>query len=173
MDELLDVILGSLLYMATGMGLLLVGWFAWDAITPGKLGDLVMGKPALTFGPDDDPDNVYGNLASGKVDTLATETKPSVNAAAMAASGIIATALIIFTALWRTNHDSIWVSLGWAIVFGLFGIGLQVIAFKIMDAVTPGKLAEIVCQHHTFHPATLLVVASTLGSAAIVCVAIA
>ena len=171
MNELGNAVLGSLLYAGTGTGLLVAGWAAWDAATPGKLGELVMGKPPLKETFSNDPDRIHG---VGGVDTAKrTEAQPSVNAAAVAATGLVSTALVVFTALWRTNQDSIWTSLGWAIIFGLFGIALQIVLFKLMDAVTPGKLGDVICAHHTFHPATLLVVASTLSSAAIVCVAIA
>ena len=142
----------TLLYAAMGLALLVAGFFALDLVTPGRLGAHIMGH-------------------SGSADEPARP--PSMNAAVLAAASLLATAAIVFTALWTNVADGIGQAVAATLVYGLLGIVVQVVGFLGVDAVTPGRLGAAVVRGERLHPATVLASASQLAVAAVVVASIA
>lgn len=94
----------------------------------------------------------------------------SPNAALVTSALDLSLGAIMFTSIW-SNADG-WAGLGWALVFGVAGIALQVLTFLVIDALTPGSLREIVVSDG-FHPGSLVAAANMLAVGAIVCASIA
>ena len=92
------------------------------------------------------------------------------NAAAVVASGLIAIATIVVTAI-LTSHDDLDQGLAYAASFGILGVILLVVSFLVVDRFTPGDLGEIVCDHE-HHPAVVVTVANHIAVGAIVAAAI-
>jgi uncharacterized membrane protein YjfL (UPF0719 family) len=91
----------------------------------------------------------------------------SVNAAIALAAGFIGQGAIAFTTIWTNATSGFGTALGYTVVFGLIGIALQVVAFVVLDLLTPGKLGDTLMQV-PFHPASLVTAASTLAVSAII-----
>ena len=106
-----QAVLYAIEYVALGVILLGFGFLALDAITPGKLGALIMHDR-------------------------------SVNAAIVTAAGFIGLSAVIFTAIWTNSEGGVLSALVWTAVFGLLGIVLQLVAFLLLDLVTPGQAAR-------------------------------
>jgi hypothetical protein len=92
------------------------------------------------------------------------------NAAAVVASGLIAIATIVVTAI-ITSHDDLDQGLAYAASFGILGVILLVVSFLVVDKFTPGDLGEIVCDQDR-HPAVVVTVANHIAVGAIVAAAI-
>ena len=92
------------------------------------------------------------------------------NAAAVVASGLIAIATIVVTAI-LTSHDDLDKGLVYSGSFGLLGVILLVISFLVVDKFTPGDLGELVCDQDR-HPAVVVTVANHIAVGAIVAAAI-
>ena len=91
----------------------------------------------------------------------------SVNAGIALAAGFLGQGAIAFATIWTNATSGFGTALGYTVVFGLIGIALQVIAFLVLDLLTPGKLGELLMQP-SFHPASLVSAASTLAVSAII-----
>jgi uncharacterized membrane protein YjfL (UPF0719 family) len=91
----------------------------------------------------------------------------SVNAAIALAAGFLGQGAIAFTTIWTNATSGFGTALGYTVVFGLVGIALQVIAFVVLDLLTPGKLGAMLMQV-PFHPASLVTAAATLAVSAII-----
>jgi uncharacterized membrane protein YjfL (UPF0719 family) len=91
----------------------------------------------------------------------------SVNAGIALAAGFLGQGAIAFTTIWTNATSGFGTALGYTVVFGLVGIALQVIAFVVLDLLTPGKLGEMLMQV-PFHPASLVTAAATLAVSAII-----
>jgi hypothetical protein len=96
----------------------------------------------------------------------------SVNAAIVLASGFLGLGAVVFTAIWTNASSSLGVALGWTVVFGLLGVLLQAAAFRLLDAVTPGDMAALVCEQE-FHPASVVAAAVQLAASLVVVASIA
>ena len=143
---MLAALAATLVYAAMGLALLGLGVVVLDAITPGRLGRLVMGDDG---------------------------TPPSMNAGVLAAASLVATALVVFTALWTNVRDGLGAAVLWTLVFGVVGIALQALAVKLVDWLTPGDLATVVLAAERLHPATVVAAATQLAVAAVVVASIA
>ncbi|WP_020142769.1 DUF350 domain-containing protein [Terracoccus sp. 273MFTsu3.1] len=99
-------------------------------------------------------------------------TERSVNAAIVLAAGLLGLGLVVFAAIWTNGTGSLGVALGWSVVFGLLGVVLQALAFRLLDLVTPGDMAELVTQRD-FHPASIVAAAVQLAVSLIVVASIA
>ena len=146
LDDLLYGIGATLVYLAMGVGLLVAGFLALDAVTPGRLGHLVMGRGS---------------------------TRPSMGAGLLAAAAMLATGLVVFTALWTNVQDGLGRTVVFTLVFGLIGVAAQAASFLVVDLLTPGRLGEEVLGPDGVHPAALLAAAAQLATAAGVCASIA
>jgi len=92
------------------------------------------------------------------------------NAGAVVASGLVAIATILVTAI-ITSHDDLDKGLAYAGSFGVLGVILLVVSFLVVDKLTPGDLGEIVCDVER-HPAVVVTVANHIAVGAIVAAAI-
>lgn len=99
-------------------------------------------------------------------------TDRSVNAAIVLAAGFVGLGFIVFAAIWTNGSASLGVALGWTIVFGLLGVVLQAVAFRLLDLVTPGDMAQLVTQRE-FHPASVVAAAVQVAVSLIVVASIA
>ena len=91
----------------------------------------------------------------------------SVNAGIALAAGFLGQGAIAFTTIWTNGTSGFGDALADTVVFGLVGIALQVVAFLVLDVLTPGKLGDMLMQV-PFHPASLVSGASTLAVSAII-----
>lgn len=96
----------------------------------------------------------------------------STNAAIVLAAGFTGLGAIIFTAIWTNGQAGFGPAFGWTVAFGLLGVALQAIAFRLLDLLTPGDMAAMVTQK-AFHPASIVAAAAQLAVSAIVAAAIA
>jgi uncharacterized membrane protein YjfL (UPF0719 family) len=94
----------------------------------------------------------------------------NVNAAVVAGANSIALTTIIVTAI-LASDDLIRVGLVQTVVYGLIGIALQAVAFKIIDLVTPGHLGHIVTDARP-DPASGVVAVFALAMGAVLAAAI-
>ena len=91
----------------------------------------------------------------------------SVNAAIALAAGFLGQGAIAFATIWTNATSGFGTALAYTVVFGLGGIALQVVAFVVLDLLTPGKLGATLMQVD-FHPASLVTAAATLAVSAII-----
>ncbi len=91
----------------------------------------------------------------------------SINAGIALAAGFLGQGAIAFTTIWTNATSGFGTALGYTVVFGLVGIALQVVAFVVLDLLTPGKLGATLMQV-PFHPASLVTAAATLAVSAII-----
>ena len=109
-------------------------------------------------------------LTPGKLrDLIWVERNP--NASLLLAANQLGIAAIVFTAIW-TTYDSFGQGVASTLLFGLLGIVIMGLAFKVLDWMTPGKLGEVICTPER-HPGALVSAASHFGAALIVCACIA
>lgn len=86
---------------------------------------------------------VLDKLTPGKLAHL-IYVDNNVNAARMAMAHLAAVALVITSAAFSAQGETYYIALADMAVFGLVGIIMQAVAFKAVDALTPGELGEIV-----------------------------
>ncbi|GIF04452.1 DUF350 domain-containing protein [Actinoplanes siamensis] len=109
-------------------------------------------------------------LTPGRLrDLIWVERNP--NASLLLAANQLGIAAIVFTAIW-TTYDSFGQGVASTLMFGLLGIVIMGLAFKVLDWMTPGKLGEVICTDN-FHGGALVSAASHFGAALIVCACIA
>lgn len=99
-------------------------------------------------------------------------TERSVNAAIVLAAGLVGLGLVVFAAIWTNASGSLGVALGWTVVFGVLGVVLQALAFRLLDLVTPGDMAQLVTER-AFHPASVVAAAVQLAVSLVVVASIA
>ncbi|MGI9016931.1 MAG: DUF350 domain-containing protein [Euzebya sp.] len=109
-------------------------------------------------------------LTPGKLGQILIEGRNR-NAAMLVVSGTLSVAGIVVVAI-ATSSNDFGRGLVDTAVFGLVGIGLMGLAFVVADALTPGRLRDIVLDDIP-HPAVYVVMASHVGVAAIVSASIA
>ncbi|GAA1546734.1 DUF350 domain-containing protein [Actinomadura kijaniata] len=98
-------------------------------------------------------------------------TQRNRGAALILAAKLLGVGAIVTTAI-VSSEDDIAAGLLSTTVYGVLGIVLMVVAFYLLDLMTPGKLGATVVQSETLHPACWVVAAADLGTAAIVAAAI-
>ena len=126
------------LYAVVGLVLILLGFYAIDWTTPGKLSDLVRtGKP---------------------------------NAVVITSAGLLSMAFIIVVAITSSDSD-LTAGLITALVYGLVGIIVQVIAVRLLEWATRIQIGELI-QSENFSPASIVVAAAHLALGLVVAVAI-
>ncbi len=92
------------------------------------------------------------------------------NAAVLAGANVLALAGIVVTAI-ATSDDDLSDGVAEALVYGLIGIALLAIAFKVLDKLTPGNLGQI-CTDPQGTPAVYVTAAFQLGLGAVLAAAI-
>jgi uncharacterized membrane protein YjfL (UPF0719 family) len=150
MNNLLNAMLHAVVYAFTAGALLVAAYYVLDLLTPGHLGTQLRG------GNDDD-----------------ATTAPSQSAGVIAAAWMISNALVLFTAIWTNGQTDLGTALLWTIAFGALGIVLNTVMFLVVEALTPGRLREIVCTPGPVRPLAVLAGAASLSVAGIVCASIA
>ncbi len=93
------------------------------------------------------------------------------NAAVLAGANVLALAGIVTTAI-ATSDDDLGQGVAEALVYGLIGIALMALAFKVLDKLTPGNLGRI-CTDPQGSPAVYVTAAFQLGLGAVLAAAIA
>ena len=92
------------------------------------------------------------------------------NAAVLAGANVLALAGIVTTAI-ATSDDDLGQGVADALVYGLIGIALLALAFKVLDKLTPGNLGAI-CTDPQGTPAVYVTAAFMLGLGAVLAAAI-
>jgi uncharacterized membrane protein YjfL (UPF0719 family) len=93
-----------------------------------------------------------------------------INATILAVSAMIGIAIVVVTSIF-VAHDDVGQGLIDTAVFGLLGLVLFAIAFKVTDWLTPGNLGELLVER-AFHPAVLLSAATNIVIGAVLAVSI-
>ena len=92
------------------------------------------------------------------------------NAAVLAGANVLAVASIVTTAI-VTSDDDLGRGVADALVYGLLGIGLLAVSFKVLDLLTPGDLGQI-CTDPDGTSAVYVTAAFQLGLGAVLAAAI-
>ena len=151
MNNLLNAMLHAVVYAFTAGVLLVAAYYVLDLITPGHL----------------------GRQLRGGSDTGADGDAPSQSAGVVAAAWLVSNALVLFTAIWTNGQTDLGTALLWTVAFGALGIVLNIVMFVVVEALTPGRLREIVCTPGPVRPLAMLAAAASLSVAGIVCASIA
>lgn len=149
MNSLLDAMLHAVVYAFTAGVLLVAAYYVLDLITPGHLGRQLRG----------------GSEEDGHA--------PSQSAGLVAGAWTVSNALVLFTAIWTNGQTDLGTALLWTVSFGALGIVLNTVMFLVVEALTPGRLREIVCTPGPVRPLAVLAAAASLSVAGIVCASIA
>ena len=96
----------------------------------------------------------------------------SVNAGIVLAAAFASLGGIVFTAIWTNGESGFGEALVWTIVFGLLGVLLQAVAFRILDLATPGDMSAMVVEK-AFHPASIVAAGAMVAVSLIVIASIA
>ena len=150
MNALLNAMLHAVVYAVTAGALLVAAYYVLDVITPGHLGR-----------------QLRGSEEDGQA------SAPSQSAGVVAAAWTVSNALVLFTAIWTNGQTALGTALVWTVAFGVLGIVLNIVMFLVVEALTPGRLREIVCTPGPVRPLAVLAAAASLSVAAIVCASIA
>ncbi|WP_139981495.1 DUF350 domain-containing protein [Nocardioides litoris] len=151
-NDLIDALWHAAVYAVLAGALLVLAYYVLDLLTPGHLGKHLQG-----------------------VDETGTESvhHQSRSAALVTSAWLVSNALVLFTSIWRNGETAFGWALGYTFAFGLFGIALNSVMFLVIEAVTPGKLREIVTQPGPVRPLAVVAAAIALSVGAIVCASIA
>ncbi|GAA4917122.1 uncharacterized protein DUF350 [Stackebrandtia albiflava] len=93
-------------------------------------------------------------------------TERNRNAAILLASNLLAVGVIVTAAIWASEGDLVQ-GLAYSFVYGLIGLIVMALAFVLLDALTPGKLGEILVGNAD-HPAVWVSAAMHLAVAGVV-----
>jgi uncharacterized membrane protein YjfL (UPF0719 family) len=112
---------------------------------------------------------VIDALSPGRLGQELIERR-SANAAIVVGAGLLAIGAVITSAIASSLEDSLAKGLGSALGYGLAGIVLQGVAFKVMDAITPGRLGDVIYDREVapiavVHAAFSLAVGAMLAAA--------
>jgi uncharacterized membrane protein YjfL (UPF0719 family) len=77
---------------------------------------------------------------------LGTHLRESHSAALVASTWMVAQGAIVFTVIWTNAEAGMGTALAWTASFGVLGVLLQTLAFRLVDVVTPGSLGEELTQ---------------------------
>ncbi|MCU1538795.1 MAG: rane protein [Humibacillus sp.] len=90
----------------------------------------------------------------------------------MLAAGFVGLGGVVFTSIWTNGDSGLGSALLWTAAFGLLGVVLQAVAFRLLDLVTPGDMGAMVVERG-FHPASLVAAAAQLAVSLVVTASIA
>ena len=113
MQDYIEDLASVFAYGALGIGLLVVGFFVIDALTPGRLGQELV-------------------------------ERRSTNAAIVVGAGLLAVGAVVTSSIAASLEDDLLKGLGSALGYGVAGIILQGVAFRVMDTITPGRLGDVI-----------------------------
>lgn len=149
MNTLLVALLHAVVYAVAAGVLLLAAYYVLDLVTPGRLGQRLRGGADADAAPQ------------------------SNSAGVVTAAWLISNSLVLFTAIWTNGQTSLGMALLWTLAFGVLGIALNTVVFFAVEALTPGRLREIVCAPGPVRPLAMVAAAASLSVAAVVCASIA
>ena len=86
---------------------------------------------------------VIDALTPGRLGQELVERR-SANAAIVVGAGLLAIGAVITSSIAASLEDSLIKGLGSALGYGVAGIVLQGVAFKVMDVITPGRLGDVI-----------------------------
>lgn len=89
------------------------------------------------------------------------------NAAILLSSNLIALGLVVAAAIWTTESGKVWEGVLAAFCYGLVSLVVMAAAFLLLDALTPGRLGELVTATER-HPAVYVSSAMHLAVAFII-----
>lgn len=92
------------------------------------------------------------------------------NAAVLLGSGLVGTGVVVVAAIVASDGHLARGLISTA-AYGLLGLALMAVSFVLLDAVTPGKLGDVLCDPQP-HPAAWVSAAAHVGLAAIIAAAI-
>ncbi|WP_026925822.1 DUF350 domain-containing protein [Granulicoccus phenolivorans] len=92
-------------------------------------------------------------------------------AAALLGTDLLASAIVIFSAIMSSGADTLWLGLLGTVIYSVIGIVLMTLSFLVIDALTPGKLGQVIAAER-FHPAVVVNMAAHLGIAIVMAAAI-
>lgn len=92
-------------------------------------------------------------------------------AAALLGTNLLAAAIVIFSGIMSSGADTLWMGLLSTAVYSLIGIVLMTLSFLVIDALTPGKLGQVIAAER-FHPAVIVNMSAHLGIAIVMAAAI-
>lgn len=92
------------------------------------------------------------------------------NAAVLLGSGLVGTGVVVVAAI-VASDGHLARGLVSTAAYGLVGLALMAVSFVLLDAVTPGKLGDVLCDPQP-HPAAWVSAAAHVGLAAIIAAAI-
>jgi hypothetical protein len=155
MTALLDATFHAVVYALVGGALVVLALAVLDLLTPGHLGTHLRGSGTpVTDGAD-------------------TAGSPSGSAGLVAAAWLVGTGAIVFTAIWSNGEASLGRALLWTVVFGVVGILVNTVMLLAVDAMTPGRLGDIVCTPGAAVPLAYVTAAAALAVSGVVCASIA
>ena len=134
-------------YTAVGLGLLAIGYYVLDLLTPGHLGRHLLGR-----GGEGVHEPSPGSGGAGLV----------------GAAWMLGQGLIIFTAIWGSGTSAFGEALVYTVTFGLMGVLLLAITYLILDLLTPGRLGDTVCEPGAARPLAYVLSAGVLAMSAII-----
>lgn len=152
MSDLFNALAHAGAYALVSGLILVIAYYVLDVVTPGHLGR-----------------HLTGIDADGKVNVHAR----SGSAGVVTAAWLVSNALVLFTAIWTNGDTDLGWALAWTVAFGVFGVILNTVMLFVIDAVTPGNLRQLVCEHGPVRPLAYVTAATSLSVAAIVCASIA
>jgi uncharacterized protein DUF350 len=157
---MINNLLDAVAYMGVGLGLLVLGAWVVDLLTPGRLVTHIFPRQTVAVGPEG---------ATGLMDFQSG----SYSAALVLGAAMLGQGAVAFTTIWTNAADGFGRALGWTVAFGLLGILANAVAFLLVDVLTPGRLGEVVCIQGRVQPASVVTAAAQLAAAAIVVASIA
>ncbi|KII00614.1 membrane protein [Streptomonospora alba] len=108
-------------------------------------------------------------LTPGKLHELVWKQRNR-NAALLVASNLLGVSIVVATAIYIST-GGLAIGLAGAAAYGLVGLVLMALSFVLIDALTPGKLGELLTDSET-HPAVWVNAAAHLAIALMVAAAI-
>jgi Domain of Unknown Function (DUF350) len=155
MTDLLDATFHAVVYAVVGGALVVLALGVLDLLTPGHLGSHLRGTATPAPGSPGDAGSASGS------------------AGLVAAAWLVGTGAIVFTAIWSNGEASLGRALLWTVVFGVVGILVNTVMLLAVDAMTPGRLGDIVCTPGAAVPLAYVTAAAALAVSGVVCASIA
>ncbi len=86
---------------------------------------------------------VIDALTPGRLGQELVERR-SANAAIVVGAGLLAIGAVVTSSIAASLEDDLLKGLGSALGYGVAGIVLQGVAFRVMDTITPGRLGDVI-----------------------------
>ncbi|QVQ53454.1 DUF350 domain-containing protein [Spiractinospora alimapuensis] len=141
---MVDILINAgavLAYGAVGMIIMLLGYLALDLLTPGKLHVLIW-------------------------------EERNQNAVLLVSANTVALGIVVFASIfWASEGGALLTGLLSTAIYGLAGLVLMIVAFLLVDLLTPVRIGPLV-QKAELHPATFVNAAAHVSVALVVAAAL-